>query len=321
MNNRGILFSLIVMLMLLSVISLKSVNTGSKKIAAGNSVELLAFNSLEQKFDDILMNSVRFSGFGGGETVKQRILPFDFTLDQNTFTASMELPVDKRGIDIFFDALNAFEIWLEDPNSVVYYSGILADANTPKNSAWGGTGNSLQLHILPQCLKFKVFDENKVGFEGSSACETQFSASNVSRYDVNITLSDTADFNSVTCNFDSNMECPANTFNPSSNQPFVQVSIVDVNCSRCSIDLQLKTISTHFDPAKQHNVLLSCVGVGCISTDMNISVSNVPQVDFRGPAQTLRLGVTLKQEIESLDYLDFNFSVENPFLDARKGSD
>src|SRR3989344_5623361 len=134
MNNRGILFSLIVMLMLLGVISLKSVNTGSKKIAAGNSVELLAFNSLEQKFDDILMNAIRFSGFGGTETVKQRILPFGFTLDENTFTASMELPLDKRDIDVFFDALNAFEVWLEDSNSVVYYSGILADVNTSKNS-------------------------------------------------------------------------------------------------------------------------------------------------------------------------------------------
>ncbi|MBI4045126.1 MAG: hypothetical protein HY392_05435 [Candidatus Diapherotrites archaeon] len=321
MNNRGILFSLIVMLMLLSVISLKSVNTGSKKIAAGNSVELLAFNSLEQKFDDILMNAIRFSGFGGSETVKQRILPFDFTLDQNTFTASMELPLDKRDIDIFFDALNAFEVWLEDSNSVVYYPGLLADVNTPKNPAWGGAANSIQLHVLPQCLRFKIFDENTAGFEPSQDCKNPFSVSSVSRYDVNINLSDTADFNSVTCNFDSNLECPANAFNPSSSQPFLQVNIVDANCSRCSIDPSLKTISTHFDPAKQHNILLQCVGVGCASTDLNISVSTVPVLRFRGPAQMIALGVTFRQATESLDYLDLNFSVQNPFIDARKWSD
>ena len=306
------------MLMLLSVISLKSVNTGSKKIAAGNSVELLAFNSLEQKFDDILMNAIRFSGFGASESVKQRILPFDFTLDQNTFTASMEFPHDKRDIDVFFDALNAFEIWLEDTSSAVYYPGILADANTPKNSTWSGTTNYVQFYLLPPCLKFKIFDENRVGFEGSQECETSFSVSNISRYDVNITLSDTADFNSVACNFDSNIECPANQFNPLSNQPFLQVSITDTNCSRCSIDSSLKTISTHFDPAKQHNVLLSCIGAGCISTDMNILMSTVPQVHFRGPAQEISLGVTFREEIDSFDYLDFNFSVENPFIPVKK---
>lgn len=318
MNSKGVLFSLIVMLMLLSIISLKSVNTGSKKIAAGNSVELLAFNSLEQKFDDIFMNAIRFSGFGTSETVKERILPFVFTLDQNTLTTSMEIPLSKPDIDVFFDAMNAFEIWLEDPASAVYYPGIISDVNTPKNSTWSGTGNIIQMHILPQCLKFKIFDENRLGFEASQECESSFSVASISRYDVNVTLTETADFNSVTCNFDSNLTCPQNPFNPSSNLPFLYISINDANCANCSINPALKTISTHFDPTKLHNVLLRCSGATCVSTDMNISVSSVPQVTFRGPTQSILLGVTFRSEIQSLDYLDFNFSVENPFLLAKK---
>ncbi len=318
--KKGILFSLIVLILLLNLIALKTVSTGSKGIVAGNSVELLAFNAIDQRFDDIQMNMVKFSGFGQGENVKERILPFSFALDENSFSARQEIPLSQSKINIFFDAINSFEIWQEDTDYANFFSGLVVDANTAKNTVWGGTGNSAEFYILPQCLKYKVFDTNKAGFEAGSGCEAAFSENNVARYDVNILLDVTADFNAVSCSFDSIPGCPADTFDPLNPNPFIQVNILDQNCSACAFDQSEKTISSHFNPLAQNSIVIECVGAGCATPDMNISFSDTPTVSFTGPKQVMELEATFKQQIGEFSFLDFNFSVENPALMLKKYS-
>lgn len=320
MKKKGILFSLIVMLLLLNLLALKTANTSSKKALAGNSVEALAINSIEEQFDDIKMNAVRFSGFGSAEEVKERVLPFSFEFDGNSFTAQQEIPLRADRLRVFFDATNSFEVLLEDTDyDNNFFTGIVVDVNTPKNNLWSGTETGAKFHILPQCLAYEVFDINHAGFTPQANCEAAFTFGGLQRYDVNVFLQGDANFNSVSCSFDSNTICPKNDYDSFSLNPFMELNILDQNCTNCSIPAEVKTIKGHFNPAAQNTVAISCIGAGCQTPDFNITFSGGPQAIFNGPIrQSISMQATFRSAPEELEFFDFNFSMRHPLFGLAK---
>lgn len=313
-GKKGVLFSVIVLILLLGVLSIQASWSNAKKNFSSAPIERAVFGTTQGLFDDIENSAVAFRLEGDATDVQQRILPFTFSVDQNTIVFSQNMPIKEQDLVVFFDAMNSFRVWLKDANHDNFYFGQDVDANTSLNSSWGGTAQGTEFFILPQCLKYVVFNQYFSGFAQGAGCEGNFDETEVRRFDLNVLLEDTADFNRVYCSFDSNIECPQNAFDPLNADPFVEINIFDQNCTRCGFASGQKLVSGHFDPDADNNVVIACTGSPCNTPDFNITISPLLSAAYDGPRQRAQIGVTFNSEIDAFEFHDFNFSIENrPF--------
>ncbi len=315
-QRRGIIFSLVVLLLLLNLIALKSIYSQSKMVVSQGSVEALGFESVQGLYNDIVHNAVEFGASSSDFSVTQRIFPFEMQIDDNRIVVEQEIPIKLDELHVFFDAVNSFEVWLEDSNYTNFFSGLVVDVNTIKNNEWSGSEVGVSVFALPSCLKYSVFDENRTGFGMDTLCEPSFDFNSVISYDVNVFLDDTVDFNLVSCSFDGNLICPQDDFNSLSQLPFVEINFFDENCSACQLDPQ--RIGKHFNPFAQNRVNVLCSGALCQTPDLNITISGFPQVSYKGTRQSFSFGVLFDHEVTSTSFFDFNFSIENPRLRLKK---
>jgi len=331
MKEKGILFTVMIFIIALALIDLITFVNQQKSSSESIAAEISGIKSVNSKFENLYSDIIDYYKGGSAKSFKQTLIPFSYELDSNSFKATIDLPVRKGTRDAFFDVINTFKVFAEDQNYSRNYDGILIQAETVRNSAWGSNDtNELVFMLGPRCLSFKVIDLNQVALEGTSinnSCSSQFNAGSLQRIDLNVIIKEPIeDYNIIECHFpdfNSGNGCPQESFDPLNPNPFIKIDFNSSACvEKCSGDLNqvIVGVSHHFDPSQDSNIEMKCIPVPpatqCNSIDpVTIRWFSINSYDkgiiaeHKGSKQVrIEMQATLKEEINSFEYKDFNFT-------------
>ncbi len=313
MGSRGILFSLMVMLLLLSVLALNSAvqKRGVSTDSAAN--ESSAFRKVSDKYSNLLNNLARLTMNKAEKAVDQRILPFTYDIDTNTITVRADLPTLQSKVDSYLAVLNSYRVFVEDSNYLGEFDSLKSDVNLPTPPTWGGTDRNASFIVKPHCMKYTIGESNSMVFEFTCAGYTY---STMRRQDLNITLSSAHDFNSLSCSFNGSSSCFNNDFNAQNPLPYVSINLLDANCVKCVLGQKL--VRGHFDTSFTSRVTVSCVGASCTTPSLDMNFMGRTTYRFSGQKVGLAVSVDLNSQIEDFLFNDINVLVENPSFGARR---
>lgn len=313
MNGKGVLFSLMIFILLGTLLALHQISFQQENILKEGISETNAFKKVSDKYANIKNNFMVLTTSAAEREVDQRILPFNYVIDSNSFDLNTSFPLRQTKIDSYLEILKAFELFLEDTNYSNEFDSMHIDINTLNPVSWGGNDTNISFIIQPQCLKYTIYDENLLEFD--FVCDN-YNYSTILRQDVNITLNSSHDFNSLACNFNGSATCFNNVFDPGDTNPYVNVTIFDSTCFNCQ--LSQTVIRGHFDPGQTSNVTISCSGAGCITPDLNLNFSNKTTINFTGSVLEILVALDLNSGIDSLSFNDANISVENRYFGSKR---
>ncbi len=306
MNQKGIMFSLMVLIMILSVIALQDVFRESK-IAQQRNPEKTRIFSVNEKYENINRNIVDLFKEDYLREVSQRNLPFNYLIDGNKIKFNHSIPWDKGTIENYFDTINTYRIFISDKNYSNAFDGIFTQVETLQNSEWGGTATDTHFLIQPFCTNFETGDLNRARITESfaSQCLNSFDENKMRRFDVDIVVRNSnEDFNSVFCS----NGCSSQNFNPSNSNPYYRLVIDDTKCSsKCN--LSQTVFSKHFLADDNETIILS----GAASKPLRIRFMNGVLVQRNGDFFVdSNIQVQFDQNISDLFFLDFNFTLTEP---------
>ncbi|MCX6804295.1 MAG: hypothetical protein NTY48_07070 [Candidatus Diapherotrites archaeon] len=271
MNNKGLLFTVMTLFLIFGILSL---NEALSDASRGFEVpkEALVLSSSAKSLENAESMLWDFDKYNYAKDSIKRALPFDFNLekDQNYLTISIDSSLASSQLSEVFDYLNLGEAFFEDSN---VFGGTILDINVPKNAQWGGSSGGIDFLVPNLCYQFSLLSETKQSLSKSdpSQCSNPFSTSSIKKIDINIiVLSSVSDFNSLTCN---GALCPTQVFNPSSPNPYYNITIIDSNCPSCSVSP--KRAYSHFSAGSDNNFQLKCTWPGCISSPLTFSIKNM----------------------------------------------
>ncbi|MCR4369480.1 MAG: hypothetical protein NUV67_06265, partial [archaeon] len=112
--TRGVVFSLMVVLLLGATISLFLSSTDHSSEFSDAQSEMNAFRRVSDKYSNIQNNLSNLTLNEAEKQIDSRIIPFTYSSDANTFRIESSLPASKARIDYYLEALNSFGVFLED---------------------------------------------------------------------------------------------------------------------------------------------------------------------------------------------------------------
>ncbi|MFH1225254.1 MAG: hypothetical protein V1676_05620 [Candidatus Diapherotrites archaeon] len=322
MGERGVLFTFMVFMIVMIVLGLGTTIKGGRLKFESDVTKTSALEGTSNKFGNIMNDVVNFDKNNLARNIQKRIMPFDYEYDGNAIRVGQELPMKVGMLDLSFDILNAYDIFISDTNSQTTYDLMHVDVNAAKNKYWGGDRNSIQFMIKPQCLKFVVVDENVTGFFGGIAdegCASGFSVQSLRRYDLNILIKQANQaYNNIVCNFAGSPpeECPTEIFSSGDNDPYFEMFVDDSLCTNCQLGGQTKHIYGHYDPASNNTVGVSCAGgpeiCGVTINPILVTVNSGMKAENKGGALDVNMRAELGGNIMRFYFMDFNFAVSRP---------
>jgi hypothetical protein len=310
MNHKGFVFTLMTLVFILAISALNNTIVSSRA-GLDQSPEVTRLAEVSKIFRDVSRAIEELDLSTGKKDIAEAGLPFAYGLQSNTRMLVIQpVPPNPSVVSSYYNSLQGYRIFFEGLYADSNRGGIFVDINTITDLNWGSVITDPRFLISPSCTAFRV---TKGGFSVESgfpeSCDSNFDIRAIRRMDLNVRIEDPgADFDSVVCN---NGPCDADPFNPSDPLPYLSVRFDDTDCPGCSI--AQKTVSTHYDPAVDYNVFLSCAGPGCspkglsmvfgpslrVSSDWNRSVDVNLALDFNAFVTGLRS-------------LDSNFVVTSP---------
>ena len=319
-GRKGVLFTLLAFILLLSVLSLHQLTEKRKNALESTVIESNAFGRVSDKYANIRNNFTVLGASEAERLVDERILPFNYSIDGKRFSISTTLPARQSQVNNFLETMNAFRVFIEDENYSNEFDSMRADLNTLLPTTWGGTDTNISFLVEPQCLKYSILDKNVQRLE--FICEG-YDYSAVKSQDVNIFLGVVHDFNfTVSCNFNNEpaSDCSDsnnlnNAFDPASTLPYLSIEIFDENCGSCT--LNTATIRGHFDPAQESSVKMRCISPGCTMPDLDLNFAGATILEYGGELMSVSIAVDLNSAIEEFSFSDANISVENSYFGAR----
>lgn len=311
MNSKGVLFTVMAFLVILSVLSLNNV---IKTQRAEEQHFLAPTKTLRvaECFENIGKSVIELKKGEKASEIGKRVIPFNYSFDENSALVEFDLPFKESQFNAYFDFLNLSEVMAEDKNYENIYSGLRVDVNTLKNADWGGSAQGFDFLLKPYCYEFSV-TENRIEFSESKSekCLNEFDFSEVKRIDLNLEIQQfNEDYNLLEC---SPEPCPTEAFNPTSSETYFSLYIDDSNCGDC--DLGQKSVSMHFGTGESHEITLSCNSPECNSTDIELLLSGGISIEHTSSSIGLKLNHLFENELHSFELLDYNFSV---FTKGRK---
>ncbi len=307
MKNKGIFFLLMGLILSLLVLGFGFKINQQYLEAEKKSFNSNALQQVKNKYSNI--NSVKdFYREGTIKTYFERIVPITYSVDENTISITQQLPIKKALVRNFFDFVNAFEIFTETTDSLVY-DGIDVEIETVQNSLWGGTDENIVLMIKPQCKKYSITDYNSMHFYGSNECDNAFDISLIERIDINITVSSDDDFNRLSCNFGGDLVCYQETYVPANPNPFIEINLIDSACPNCDLNSDTRTIKKHFTPTSANTVIFSCSGT-CTSLPIEILFNeNNTEIRHSGTTISVKTEFLFTDKITEFELNDLNISL------------
>lgn len=313
--QKGLVFTLMVFLIISSLLSLNYFYAGQEFSISLSQSESNAFIKTENKYQNLKNNLIRLTTNEKEREVDQRILPFNYGINNTKFTLNTEMPARQNSIESYLETIKAFSVFLEDQNHSKEFDSINADINSPVPQQWGGTAKDLSFRIEPQCIQLSINDLNTIKYD--FLCE-DFNSTNITRHDLNITLTQVHDFNSLSCEFNGESNCITGDFNALIPLPYFELNLDQNNCSKCSLDQN--TIRGHFNPEQTSTVSISCVGAGCETPELRISIAEPISIQYNGQRLDLNYTIDLNKTIGDFYYSDVNILVENPLFGIKRWS-
>ncbi|MEM0359869.1 MAG: hypothetical protein QXK06_00850 [Candidatus Diapherotrites archaeon] len=311
MNSKGILFTAMVFLMILSILALNS--TIQENRATEQHFDTPAtILRVSELFENINDSVIELKKSAEATKIEKRILPFDYNFGNHSTSTDFGLPLRESDFNTYFDTLNLAEIMLEDKSYATTYAGLDVDINTIKNEEWGGNANTFHFLLEPFCYEFALSKQSAVFAESKSGRCSGFDFSRIKRIDVGVTIYQyDEDYNAILCN---GAICPASQpFNPASTQPYFSITIDDSKCGNCNFGALQKTISGHYNPATGETITIFCDKPSCNSSPITISFSQGVSINHAGPTRTeFLVNHLFDANVDSFKLLDFNVSVSTP---------
>ncbi|MFH1239803.1 MAG: hypothetical protein V1672_01175 [Candidatus Diapherotrites archaeon] len=313
MNNKGILFTLMVLLITLSLLTFISVVENGM----GESQQLgyvTNFLRVAEKFSNIERNVIRLDKTEPITNLSERVLPFIYVVDDRTLTVTQELPLKESDFNSFYDTINIYEIFEEDQNYNYAYTGIDVSIDTLKNPLWGGISNELVFLVDPFCFQFKEsgLDFMSVGGSTHEKCIDTFDFDTVKRFDLNVNIVQFAeDYNTITCN---SGPCDGagwhQEFEGSSIWPYFEIEIIDTECGHCDFPTANKVISGHYNPALNYEIEISCTGASCVSDPITLtSLGGITAEHESNERIIIELKTEFYDDIDKFYFPDFDMNV------------
>jgi len=308
MMRKGVLFSFMALLLVLTLFSLIDALNSQRSSAKANASLSFAMQAANSKFENVFSDFILLDKGPAARLIDQRNLPFSYSTDYNSVSIVQELPLRQIVWNDYFDLVNAFKIFSEDSNYDAFFEGLDVKVQTVQNSVWGGTTQDLNFLLLPQCLHYNVPSAlTSTGFYASSSsdCKAVFDASKIKKYVITVRVRKASfeDYNRITYNI-------AGFSNPSN--PAFEFHFIDSNCTRCAVADSNKNLNGFFDPSQQSWIKIKCSGSGCKSQDINLFINQGMQAFHSGTYRIdVNFSLTFKNFIDSFYFTDFNASVQN----------
>ncbi len=314
MNEKGILFSLMVLVLLGAILSLHYFSIRQDDILKETSSEANAFQRVSDKYANVKNNLKVLTTSEAEKDVDQRILPFEYDINGNRNEMSTELPSRQERTDAYLEILNAFRVFLEDSSFANEFDGLHSDVNIIVPESWGGTSKNVSFLLEPQCMKYSILDSNTLEFSVDCPENSYMEAV---RQDINLTFRGVHDFNSIACSFNGSGLCFSSNYNSNNPLPYVSVDLNTADCYLCS--LSQATISGHFDPAQASTIIISCIGAGCTTPDLSLNFGGITRMSYSGQRIDVNMGIDFNAAIESFSFNDANILIENRHFNAKRG--
>lgn len=336
-GNKGIFFSFILFLILVAVLAINEDIKRSSSTQKEINAETSAFHSVDNRFNDIYHRTVSIKAGPRGR-VQGRILPFDFDSGNDWISVAQSLNFEHVNTvyETLFDALNLYEIFVEDANLSPEFATIVT---SPKNNDWqaGMLEDDFTYVVLPQCLEIQpadIDDASELLFKASTTgdfdyCPEDFPTASVTdaidRVEITIYASRYSDVLTPVCRGSFSVNDPAigdcvgeqafDQIKLDAGMPYVVVHLVADECiPKCSGDTECcysggsHTIAAHVNTTKTANyVLLELDSGGTLQFDFQNSVTPENILVFK--ETTLAKGMLVDANINfvgTLQELRFN---------------
>ncbi len=312
MNSAGVLFTLMVLFILLSLLSLHQAGLNAGYSLQDSQNMLGAYQKAADKFSNIRKGIVNLPANASEGSVAMRVLPFSYSIDTNRILLSSNLPATQASIDAYLEAVNYLRVFVEDANYSNQYDSIRVDVNTLTPASWGGSDRNVSFVVFPQCMRYSLLDNNSVRLDFTCTGH-DFNA--IKRLDLNISLGTTQDFNSLSCSFNGVALCPNNPFSPGSALPFLNLTLLDANCGKCA--LGQKTVGVHFNPDANNYVQVKCAGAACASKSIDLNFTRKTSFTHSGTDVEMVVGADMNSAIGSFELSDTDILVANDYFGVR----
>ncbi|MCX6802655.1 MAG: hypothetical protein NT067_06115 [Candidatus Diapherotrites archaeon] len=319
MGERGILFTAMVFLMILSILALNATVKENRALEQHFTVpaKILRVSGL---FENIWDSVIELKKSGTATEIEKRVQPFDYNFAPNTVYAGFGLPVRDAETQTYLDTLNLAKIMLEDKNYNKMYAGL--DVNI-RTIDWNDATPTYHYLIEPYCYEFALA-QIAAQFYGSTSnrCSGTFDFSHVKRIDVNIKIyQPSEDYNRVyyspnpgftPSTLCTGANCPKQAYSDSNSQPYFSVTINYAACAGNCIIAQDK-ISAHYSPTTGARIDLNCAGATCASAPIILIFGEGVSIMHTPPLRTeFSVMHSFDGNVSSFQFLDFNVAVSTP---------
>ena len=307
MNNKGIIFSLSMLILILSFILLNQSTTITNLEQVQTAKALKSFQSLNDYYNNMIRSLVDLELKGSFKKTQERLVPFKFNVDGNALQLEFNVPIGENALSDYFDSINGFKIFVEDKNYSNFYTGIDGNITTVQNSAWGGSVTTLNFVTEPSCMNVSAKETGLVLKNGWCG---NFDLGDITILDINVAINEIGeDLNTVSCFWEGTGTCPTEDFNPDDTRPHFTLNVLDENCSLC--DFSTTLIKGHFNPSSNNWIAIHCTGDACSSEQIDLNVAQSFSIDrnSNAPRAVADINVLLKNRIEKFYFDDLNLSV------------
>jgi len=307
MKNKGIIFSLSMLLLILSFILLNQSATLTNLDQQKTSKTLKSFQSLSDFFSNMTRSLIDLELKGSFKQTQERLLPFNFDVDGNELLLEFNVPIGENALSDYFDSINGFKIFVEDKNYSNFYTGIDANIITVQNALWDGNATTLNFVTEPSCMKISAQETGIVFTRGWCG---SFDLGDITLFDINVAINAVGeDLNTISCSWEGSSSCPSEVYNPADTRPHFTLNVLDGNCSLCSFTTT--QVKGHFTPSSNNWIAIHCIGGTCSSVKIDLNVAQSFTIDRNSNARRapVDINVLLKNRIEKFYFDDLNLTI------------
>lgn len=329
MNNKGIFITFMVFLLITSILTLHNVAKLADSRQERKDIKGVAFNVVNNAFNNMYEEVVSMSKEGYARDVQQRPMPFEYDFNGNSLLLSQRIPAREPTLNAYVDALNIYSIFA---NSDEGKADLDISTSTIKDERWGGPGfPDLNYAILPQCLLLDVNkcceDVNLFALRelqaGENGCIEGFDYRDFNIVDINIAINTSG---CASGGISGNLAGTEEEFLPDSLLPYLWIRVNEVNpqCpgTGCVVTGNgEEIIRTHFDPtdytlpSEIDSLIIQCDSANWVRVKVGKQDDDdlFPLVVYNWmPNQAIRadLNITFDQKVDLLYFTGFSISVE-----------
>jgi hypothetical protein len=233
MNEKGIFMSFMVFLLVASVLALHDVTKRTDFWQEREHINELAFNNVNNVFNNLYEETVSLNKEGFAKIVQQRPMPFQYDFNENSIILTQRIPVRKPTLDAYIDALNVYSIFVNQEAT----TDLNVNTSTIKNPTWDPSLQQrpdLNYAILPQCLRYDVngggTDRNYMILrelaDGEDGCVGGFDYTDLNIVDINIFINSSA-YEAQSPPFTGTLD-NQDPFVPGSELPYYRITIFEL---------------------------------------------------------------------------------------------